>query len=490
MKPTTAVHASLGSRIAAADRAIMARITATPSVTLDQVMPRLSQAANHSVLWISIASGLALTRNKWARRAALRGMASIAIASAASNVLGKRLTQRVRPSAEVPAARQLVHGVHTTSFPSGHAASAAAFATGVALELPVLAVPLGALAAAVGASRVVTGMHFPSDVAAGFATGVAAGTLTLRWWPRRQMEPAEAARPRHEAPAAPTGEGLVLVVNFGAGTSSQELAVALRTELPDARIVVAEEGSDLPALLREAADSAQILGVAGGDGSVQLAAELAVNRHLPLLVVPAGTFNHFATDLGVRSAQDAVAALRAGDSVLVDLAIAGQQSFVNTASTGIYVDLLYARQELEERLGKWPAVLVALARVLRTSRPVDLVVDGKRRKLWLLFAGNCRYEPQGAAPSYRPDLRDGQLDIRMIDGRQPLARTRLIAAVATGTLGRSRVYRTRADSTLRVASPDGTPVLLSVDGEAVEAEPSLLLRKRTDGLLVYRPSEQ
>ena len=72
-----------------------------------------------------------------------------------------------------------------------------------------------------------------------------------------------------------------------------------------------------------AADRARILGVAGGDGSVQLAAGLAADKGLPLLVIPAGTFNHFATDLGVRSAEEAVDALRAGDSVLVDLATAG-----------------------------------------------------------------------------------------------------------------------------------------------------------------------
>jgi diacylglycerol kinase family enzyme/membrane-associated phospholipid phosphatase len=488
VEPRTGGRWPMRGRVGTLDRAILARLAETDSAVLDQVMPRLSEAASHSVLWLGIAGALGVTRDKWARRAALRGLASITLASAATNVVAKNLTRRVRPSGEVPAARR-VSGVHTTSFPSGHAASAAAFATGVALELPVLAAPAGALAGAVGLSRVVTGMHYPSDVLAGFAVGTAAGLLTLRWWPRRQMEPAEAARPRREAPAAPAGQGLVLVVNNGSGTASADLADQLRSELPDARIVVAQEGRELPELLTEAADTAKILGVAGGDGSVQMAAGLAVDRGLPLLVVPAGTFNHFAADLGVRSVADAVAALRAGDSVLVDVARAGKRSFVNTASTGIYVDLVRARQEYEEDLGKWPAVLVALARVLPQSRPADLVVNGRRRRMWLLFAGNCRYEPHGAAPSYRPDLIDSQLDIRIIDGNKPLARVRLLAAVALGTLGRCRVYQAWTASSLHVATPDGTPVLLSVDGETVQGESSLMLRKRSERLLVYRPGE-
>jgi diacylglycerol kinase family enzyme len=124
--------------------------------------------------------------------------------------------------------------------------------------------------------------------------------------------------------------------------------------------------------------------------------------------------------------------------------------------------------------------------VLRTSRPVEIVVDGRPRKLWLLFAGNCRYEPEGAAPSYRPDLVDGQLDLRLVDGQQPLARIRLMAAVAMGTLARSRVYRTWTARSVQLATPDGTPVLLSVDGEAMVAEPALTLRKRPERLLVYR----
>ena len=474
-------------RITAADHAIMRRVAAADSPVLDRVLPALSRAANHSRLWMGIAAGLAVTKDKWARRAALRGLASIAIASTATNVLGKGMARRLRPTSEVPLERRLARVPRSTSFPSGHAASAAAFATGVALEIPALAVPVGALAAAVGASRVVTGVHFPSDVAAGFAIGTCAGMLTVRWWPLRRSEPAAAARPRREAPAAPAGDGVVLVMNCAAGTTSDDLAAFLQEELPQAQVVTAAEGDELPDLLAEAAGGARILGIAGGDGSVQLAAALAADKGLPLLVVPAGTFNHFATDLGVRSAQDAVDALRAGDSVLVDMAKAGQRTFLNTASTGVYVDLVRAREELEERLGKWPAVLVALVRVLRSSRPQDLVVDGRRRRVWLLFAGNCCYEPAGAAPSYRPDLSDGKLDIRMVDGSQPLARARLIAAVAMGTLARSRVYRTWTAPVLTVRTQDGSPVQLSADGEVLTEGSAVTLRKRRDPLLVYRP---
>jgi undecaprenyl-diphosphatase len=441
--------------------------------TVSRGLLRLGRAADHGVLWIAVAAGLGATRGKWRRRAALRGLAGVAICG----VCG------------LPGARTSVASFRSGPFglPSGRAASAAAFVTGVALEVPALAVPVGALAAAVGASRVIAGERSPSQVAAGFAVGAAAGLATLRWWPRRPAVPASAARPRRAAPASPDGTSLVLVVNRGAGTASDDLAASLGKSLPAAEIVIAATGDDLGVLLRDAAARAGILGVAGGDGSVRLAAATASEAGLPLLVIPAGTFNHFAADLGVHSAADALAALRYGDSVLVDVACADGSAFVNTASTGVYVDLVRAREQLEPTFGKWPAMLIALVKVLRGGRPVDLIVDGRRRRVWLLFAGNCRYEPSGAAPGYRPDLADGTLDVRLVDGSAPLARTRLVAAVLLGTLGRCRVYRTWQASALRVASADGGPVQLCLDGEATQARPAISLVKRPKQLLVYRP---
>jgi len=375
----------------------MERIASARSPVLDHVLPAVGEAANHSVLWLAIALGMAATGNKRSRRAALRGVAGIAIAGTVANVVAKGLTGRARPTGEIPVLRRLIDVPKTTSFPSGHSASAAAFATGVALELPRLAVPVGAVAFLVGASRVATGVHYPSDVVAGFSLGAAAGSLTLRWWPLRPSKPADATRPWREAPAAPTGEGVVLAVNESAGSASPQLTELLREQLPDAEIIEMAEGDDLGELLRGAARRAKIIGVAGGDGTLNVAADVAQDTDLPLLVIPAGTFNHFSADLGVTSAQDALAALRAGEAVCVDVGVAGQQPFLNTSSTGVYADLVEARERLEDRIGKWPALMVALVHVLRHSRPQDVFVNGRRRRLWLLFAGNCCYAPQGFA---------------------------------------------------------------------------------------------
>jgi undecaprenyl-diphosphatase len=337
-------------------------------------------------------------------------------------------------------------------------------------------------------------VHYPSDVLAGFTIGTAAAALTVRWWPLRPARPAEAVRPRTEAPATLTGEGLVLVVNESAGRASRALTARLRAQLPEATILEMGAGQDLSELLRAGAlkvgpGDATILGVAGGDGTISAAAGVALELGLPLLVIPSGTFNHFAADLGIKSPDAALAALRTGDAVLVDVGVAGGRSFVNTASIGVYVDLVQARRRLESRVGKWAAVIIALVQVLRDGHPDDVVIDGHHGRLWLLFAGNCRYEPPGFAPSYRPRLSDGQLDLRVIFATVPFGRSRLVASVLTGTLARSRVYRAWTASAVEITAADGTPLWFARDGELSEATTSLQLAKRPRQLLVYRRAD-
>ncbi|KAA6218707.1 phosphatase PAP2 family protein [Streptomyces filamentosus] len=162
------------------DGAVYAAVAATPTPALDAGLRRLSNAADHSKISFAVAAGLALFPGR-PRRAALAGVGAIAIASASANLLGKRLVRRPRPdreAARVVTGRQ-VPMPESASFPSGHTASAVAFATAVGVALPPAAVPLGLLASAVGYSRVHTGVHYPGDVAAGAVLGLASGTASL-----------------------------------------------------------------------------------------------------------------------------------------------------------------------------------------------------------------------------------------------------------------------------------------------------------------------
>lgn len=143
-------------------------------------MRGLSRAADHGKLWFAAAAALALLGGPSGRPAAYRGLVSLGIASGLANLVAKPLSARRRPTrkeAEELASRH-VQMPRSSSFPSGHAASAFAFATAAAGAQPILSAPLRALATLVGYSRVHTGVHYPADVLAGAFIGVSAAELT------------------------------------------------------------------------------------------------------------------------------------------------------------------------------------------------------------------------------------------------------------------------------------------------------------------------
>jgi undecaprenyl-diphosphatase len=466
-------------------------VSNTRTPWLDSILPPLSRSADHGLLWAGAAAALALTRGQ-RRRAAVRGLLSIAIASPLANIPAKLSVRRSRPPIEgVALARRLHRQPSTLSFPSGHSTSAAAFAVGVALETPRVGAAVGVLAGAVAYSRVYTGVHYPGDVAAGILLGTGCALLTTRTWPRRPGKPAKGRSVSHLVDAMPEGEGLVVVVNKASGKASRgTYAEDIRAALPRAD-VQEREPQDVTEALQEAGRTAPAIGVVGGDGTVNVAASIALETGKPLAVFPGGTLDHFAQDIGICDSADTIAAVRAGTAAAVDIGRIGErgdQIFLNTASIGGYPELVATRERLEEYLGKWPSVAIATLRVLRRGNPLELVVDGRRRRLWLLFAGNGSYAPSGFAPTYRTDLTDGLLDIRMIDADAPLGRTRLTAAVLSGRLGRSRVYEQRLAPQLTLSRADGTHDLaIALDGEVTEALPELVIAKHPKRLLVFRP---
>jgi undecaprenyl-diphosphatase len=478
---------ALGARLTTLDARLFARAAEWHWPGAERVLPRLSRSANHGVLWFATAAAMAASRTPRGRRAAVRGLASLGLASLTINTVGKRSVRRARPVLDpVPLVRQLKRQPFTTSFPSGHAASAAAFATGVALESPAWGAAVAPVAFSVAMSRVYTGVHFPSDVLAGAALGAGAAFLVRRLVPTR-AQAVPPARPRAEVPALPEGEGLVMVANRASGTADR--VRGLREALPKAELVecAPEEVQDA---LAKAAVRARVLGVCGGDGTVNAAAVVALRHGLPLAVLPGGTLNHFAYDLGVEDERDLARAVRHGEAVRVDAGrfVAGstERLFLNTLSLGVYPELVRARDRWSSRIGGWPAGVLGALRVLREGRhPLEVEVGGERRPLWLLFVGNGVYHRMGLGPGRRTDLADGLLDVRVVHGNHRPA-LRLLAAAAAGPLTRSPAHAAVQVNRLRLTGiAPGTP--LAYDGEVTTVSDEVTLEKLPEALTVYRP---
>ncbi len=166
------------------DKSAYHALARTPSPAIDNAFRRLSVAADHSFLWCGIAGAMSVLGGSRGRRAAAGGLLAIGTTSLTVNRVVKPLARRERParaeSATFGARHVPMPG--STSFPSGHSASAFAFAFAVGRDLPQVAVPIGLLAAAVAHSRVHTGVHYPSDVVLGsvLGAGVAAVLAAAR----------------------------------------------------------------------------------------------------------------------------------------------------------------------------------------------------------------------------------------------------------------------------------------------------------------------
>jgi len=179
-----------GDELNKLDLAVYAAVAVTPTPEMDVALRQLSRAASYSRLWLGCSAVLAACGGKRGRRAAENGLTSIALTSAVVNLVLKPIGNRRRPDRRmynIPVARQVTMP-RSTSWPSGHSASAFAFASGVGAAWPQAGIPLGVVASLVAYSRVHTGVHYPSDTIAGTVCGVALAPMAVAAVERRREQ--------------------------------------------------------------------------------------------------------------------------------------------------------------------------------------------------------------------------------------------------------------------------------------------------------------
>ena len=268
-----------------------------------------------------------------------------------------------------------------------------------------------------------------------------------------------------------------------------------RAALAAAGPVDVHETSDLEAQIGDAIrNGAERVIIAGGDGSVAAAAAVLAGSDVSLGVVPAGTLNHLAKDLGIPLDLEKAATLAAtGEVTTVDVARAGDRVFINTSSLGAYIVFVRTRERLEPRLGYWLASIVASVRLLFGLRlfTVEIEVDRVKRQYRtpLVFIGVGERELKVPKLGGRVEGGRRGLHVLVVRGRTG---ARLFAlALAAAARGLDSVARGPAVDAFLVdrcrIDPPQRSARIALDGEIVETDGPLEYTLWRDALRVVVP---
>ena len=249
-------------------------------------------------------------------------------------------------------------------------------------------------------------------------------------------------------------------------------------------------GDDLSTLAHDAIDrGADVIGMAGGDGSQALVANIAAERGVPMVVIPAGTRNHFALDLGL-DRDDVVGALDAYGTAVertIDLGDVNGRVFVNNVSMGLYAVIV---KSPEYRDAKMDTTLAALPQMLGPdTKPFDLRFtsgDGVQHDgAHVVQVSNNPYGGTLATMATRPRLDTGQLGVYGIVAPEALGVTRFLAQLAIGHPERYEGYSTWSEPRFEITS--GSPIAVGLDGESLTMDPPLVFTSRPGVLRTRLP---
>lgn len=290
-----------------------------------------------------------------------------------------------------------------------------------------------------------------------------------------------------------------VIVNGSAGSGhDQDTARTLRETFGaagiEASVTLADGGAALIDAARKAVQGdAELVVGGGGDGTINAVASVLVGSGRPFGVLPLGTLNHFAKDLGMPLALDqAVRALATGRPRQVDVGEVNGRIFLNNSSLGLYPDIVHDREKQQRRLGrgKWLAAAWASLAALRRYPflSVRLVVEGQRlaRRTPFVFIGNNQYTMQGFAIGERARLDQGVLSLYVAQHPGRLGLLRFALRALMGTLAQERDFDVLLAAEMEVTTLRPR-IRVATDGEVTIMDSPLRYRVRPGALTVIVP---
>ena len=287
-------------------------------------------------------------------------------------------------------------------------------------------------------------------------------------------------------------ESAVLIINLKSGGGKAErFDLAAQAQRRGIEAVILQRGDDLLALAESAIGrGAQVIGMAGGDGSQALVATVAARRDVAHVCIPAGTRNHFALDLGL-DRDDVLGALDAftdGVERRIDLARVNDRVFVNNASLGVYAKVVQSDAYRDAKLDTWTAMLPDL--LGPGAKPIDLefsAPDGSRcDDAPLVLVSNNPYRLASlAGAGTRERIDTGRLGVLAARVRSAADVSKLVALELAGQVGRFPGLLSWSTQKFEVRS--GGPVEVGLDGEALVLDPPLRFASLPGALRVRLP---
>ncbi len=296
-----------------------------------------------------------------------------------------------------------------------------------------------------------------------------------------------------------------VIINKGGGSVQGEHLQAKQAELANAfarhgvdASIVLPSGDAIEREAYAALDAAEsgrydAIVVGGGDGSISTVAGVLAGSGTPLGILPLGTLNHFAKDLGVPiDINGAIDVIAGGHIRQVDVAEVNKRVFVNNSSIGLYADMVAdrERQHSSAGRGKWPAMLIASWRVIRrySLRQLSIRAEGwsKPCETPFVFVGNNAYEFSLFNPGGRAVLDRGELSLYVINHRSRWGLLWLSARAALKQLDQERDFEMRLVKEVEILSR-ARELRVSVDGEIIAMHPPLFYCSRPSALRVFAP---